>query len=323
MKAQLVLFALVIVHASSLSYNWPQNPSHVFIIKPHLTALFGLQSYTTSGSALSASPPLLCESGSFNAINKIVLIERGNCTFYQKAMNAQRSGASGVIIADINIDSAPDAPLRMGYPTTDNPSAILIPVVSLGGSDFIAIQKLIVSSNGSVIITLDQSGFDGHPAHGSTGGGSNLPPSPNPTPAPHPTPAPGGDHPRPPSGGNDDRDHDGSSSSHGRSRSFAVNGLIISAVVVLSCLCGFCVGRRCGNRGLGARYCRRQQPVPAPVPAPAPSSSDRYMPVSVDMNDSSSQVAVAYYGEQEMAPVPSAPPQDHSSYPNSAPSNYA
>jgi hypothetical protein len=274
-----------------------------------MTALFGPQSYSNIGGlAKIAQPATFCEVPfGYSAVNNILLIERGNCTFYQKAQNALRAGAGGVVIADVQIDSSPDFPLRMGYPMTENPSLITIPVVSTSGSDFISLEKLVFSSNGTVIIYLEQAGFNGD--HGGTGN-SPIPSEPGPDPRPMPT--------------NPDGDHDGRSPHGGRS--IVMNGMIISAIVVSSCLCGFCLGRRCSH---GRRYCRRQQQQQqqqqqqsevsvAPLPLESTvHGGERY--VQVDMNQAP---PVAYYGEQEMAPVPSAPPQD-SAYPSSAPSHYA
>jgi len=320
----LLLIALFIVNTYSLTYNWPSNPTHVSIIKPHLTALFGPQSYRALTSIAQVSvPATFCDGPmGFDATNRILLVERGNCTFYQKAQNAVRAGATAVIIADINIEQGFDMPLRMGYPLNENPSGISIPVVSTSGSDFIAIQKLILSSNSTLYITLEQAGFDGDHGHsGSTGVPSPIHPTPSPSPSPNP-----------PNRSDDDDEHDSprGHSQPGRSSSFLKNGMIIAAIVVSSCLCGFCMGKRCGNR---ARYCRRQQQALAsgsnngvsavPLDGSVPSTvhgGERY--TQVDME---SAPPVAYYGEQEMAivaPVPSAPPHD-SSYPSSAPSNYA
>jgi len=312
MKSVFVLFALVIANVYSLSYNWPQNPTHVGIIKPHLTALFGLQSYSVTGPVEAAQPATFCDiPQGMSSINKVLLIERGNCTFYQKAQNALRIGALAVIIADVSLEAGHDFPLRMGYPSTENPSLITIPIVSTSGSDFITIQKLVFSSNGSLSLTIEQQGFDGH---GSTGNNNPLfPPNPtgnHPTPNPYPFPNPTGV-----AGGDEDEDNDNHDRTRqGRSRSFIMNGMLISAIVISSCLCGFCLGRRCGNR---SRYCRRQQQVHNPVPPV--EGGEQY--VQVDL----ASAPVAYYGEQEMTvtPVPSAPPQEPSSYPSSAPSNYA
>jgi len=309
-----IVFALFISHVYSLSYNWPQNPSHVALIKPHITALFGPQSYDAIMSLAQVADPLnFCEvSTEFHAMNRILLVERGNCTFYQKAENAMRAGAAGIIIAD-TVNMELDFPLRMGYPPTSNPSAITIPVVSTSGSDLITMQKLVLSSNGSLIITLEQAGFNGNPTHDSTG--SHHRPDPNPNPNPMPT--------DPPTGGDGEEEDHPRSPHNSRSRSIIMNGMIISAIVISSCLCGFCMGRKCGG-GARGRYCRRQQQqIHSEVVAPLPLDStvhggERY--VQVDMNQAP---PVAYYGEQEMVPTPSAPPQDSSAYPSSAPSHYA
>jgi len=281
---------LFIVNTYSLSYNWPNNPTHVSIMKPHIVALFGPQSYAGfTKIAKVAVPALFCDSVTdFDATNTILLVERGNCSFYQKAQNAMRSGASAVIIADTNAEGLFDSPLRMGYPVTENPSSIMIPTVSTSGFDFITIQKLIFSSNSTLWIYLEQSGF-------SDTTGSPLP----------------------------REDHSGRGHDSGR-RSYMTNGMFIAAIVVSSCFCGVCVGRRCGKRRFA---CRRQQAAPNAPIAMAMSSHGGQRYDQVD----ESALPVAYYGEQEVIPaahhhvdvvLPSAPPHD-SSYPSSAPSNYA
>ena len=62
-----------------------------------------------------------------NAAGKIVLLQRGNCTFVQKAMNAQTAGAIAVIIYN-NQDGGPSK-LKGANPR------ITIPVVSISQTD--------------------------------------------------------------------------------------------------------------------------------------------------------------------------------------------
>jgi hypothetical protein len=328
LKAFLVVFTIFVAHVSCLSYNWPTNPSHTPIMKAHLTALFGPQSYAhVTGPVMVAEPANFCEVPSWTIAVGILLVERGNCTFYQKAQNAMRVGAFAIVIANTleMVENLPDFPLRMGYPPTENPSAITIPVVSITAHDFVLIQKAIQTSNQTLSIYLEQTAGTG--AGGDVpGGGSNNGGNTNP------------DHP-PQFGGDDEPVPNVSGRSGHYRHSKLMTGAIISAIVVSSCLCGFCCGRRSRRCGRGRRgWCRRQQqlaaqgainPMTVPVEASAPSQTivhggERY--VQVDM----SSAPVAYYGEQEMAPVPSAPPiylagnaPTSPSFPNSAPSNYA
>jgi len=271
-----------------------------------------------------ASPSIFCEApeGTLIAVG-IMFIERGNCTFYQKARNAMAAGATGVVIANTlaMVATEPDYPIRMGYPLTENPSAITIPVVSITARDFVLIQKVLLASNQTLSVSLEQlpgTGGGGHP------GTPTTPPNSNPTNPNSGNNGNGNDNPEEPRHGEGRRG--------GHRRSFIMNGFIVSAIVISSCLCGFCCGRRCGS---GRSWCRRQQAaaaaarngVTAPVEIAVPVQStvhggERY--VQVD-----NAAPVAYYGEQEMAPIPSAPMYEagvapsSSSMPNSAPSHYA
>jgi len=278
---------------------------------------FGPQSYSSvTGPVLVASPRIFCEAPPAGTVTVgILLIERGNCTFYEKARNAMAAGATGVVIANTlaMVGNAQDYPIRMGYPPTENPSAITIPVVSITARDFVLIEKVLLASNQTLRITLEQSA--------GTGGG-------DPNNGPNHGPTHGPTNPNNGEGTPEEPRHEGRHG--GRRRSFVMNGFIISAIVISSCLCGFCCGRRCGS---GRGWCRRQQAqaaarnaATAPVEIAIPVQStvhggERY--VQVD------SAPVAYYGEQEMAPIPSAPVYEagvapsSSSVPNSAPSHYA
>ena len=90
------------------------------------TASFGpgLSPAGTTANVVQAIPNDGCTSLSNSVSGKIALIDRGNCTFVAKALNAQNAGASAVVIVD-NVSSA--TPPAMGG--TDN--TIIIPVVSI------------------------------------------------------------------------------------------------------------------------------------------------------------------------------------------------
>lgn len=67
-----------------------------------------------------------------NAAGKIVLVERGNVAFVEKAMNAQNAGAAAVIIYN-NQDGGPARMSDDGYGTISK--QITIPVVSISKAD--------------------------------------------------------------------------------------------------------------------------------------------------------------------------------------------
>jgi uncharacterized repeat protein (TIGR01451 family) len=62
----------------------------------------------------------------------VVLIDRGLCGFQIKALNAQRNGASGVIIANVSTSSSPNTAPNMGASAVPaGTEAITIPVLSM------------------------------------------------------------------------------------------------------------------------------------------------------------------------------------------------
>jgi len=320
-KVLLVVLTLFVAQIHSLSYDWPANPTHTPILKAHVTALFGPQSYSSvTGPVLIASPSIFCDVPPTGTAVGILLIERGNCTFYQKAQNAMRAGATGVVIANTlaMVGTEQDYPIRMGYPLTESPSAITIPVVSITARDFVLISKVLLASNQTLTITLGQSA-------GTGGGGDHHNTDPNN--GPNPTPGTPGNGPNNGETTHEEPRHDG----RGRHRrSVLKNGFMIAAIVLSSCLCGFCCGRRCGS---GRSWCRRQQAAAPAHNASAPSV-EIAVPVQSTVHGGERYVQVdsapvAYYGEQEMAPIPSAPVYEagvapsSSSMPTSAPSHYA
>lgn len=88
-------------------------------------------------NAVAGTPSNGCGSGQGaplppknNVLNKIVLIDRGNCSFIEKVLGAQLGGAKGVIVAN-NIPGAP--PLAMGGDQTG--MAVTIPAVMISFED--------------------------------------------------------------------------------------------------------------------------------------------------------------------------------------------
>ncbi|KRZ91706.1 Protease-associated domain-containing protein 1 [Trichinella sp. T8] len=99
-----------------------------------------------------AMPPKLCteaENAQF-LWNNAVLIERGECSFYQKSMLAEKSGARVVLITDI--EKGDDEFLVM---STDDPSTKLnIPVFYLPGVDGRHLRKHLLYSQSPIKIRI-------------------------------------------------------------------------------------------------------------------------------------------------------------------------
>jgi large repetitive protein len=79
-----------------------------------------------------------CQAFGGNVSGKVVVIDRGACTFKQKAVNAEAAGAKGVIIADNEVNPVPPM-MDDGGP----PGAVNIPVVSVTLADGKAIRDAI------------------------------------------------------------------------------------------------------------------------------------------------------------------------------------
>ncbi|MBI5479011.1 MAG: M36 family metallopeptidase [Deltaproteobacteria bacterium] len=106
------------------------------------TAAFGPRDFDLTGTVVlvndgTAPTADACETIANDVAGKIALLDRGTCTFKQKAVNAQAAGAGGVILANnqgLRPVSMPDA-----APYT----AVTIPVLSVSSSDGAAIKEAL------------------------------------------------------------------------------------------------------------------------------------------------------------------------------------
>jgi large repetitive protein len=114
------------------------------------TAEFGPQVFNLSGELVLADDGADPKSDGCSAIGnvqgKIALIDRGTCTFVQKAEAAQNGGAIAVIIANNTFGGA------ITLPGTS--STVTIPVASVGRSDGTALKTALQS--GPMNITLNR-----------------------------------------------------------------------------------------------------------------------------------------------------------------------
>jgi len=153
----LLSVALLSTLVSSVVITYPNGGGFHF---PHLTATFGPPPSTYSVSAiLMADYTLLCNdpaAPSLQYLNTIVLIERGVCTFTDKALRAQQLGAVGVIIG------GNDESDILGYlGSAPGSESVNIPTVYVSGQSY---QKLLMIvqnyglSGDSVTATLNSVG---------------------------------------------------------------------------------------------------------------------------------------------------------------------
>jgi hypothetical protein len=130
---------------------------HTFL---HQTASFGPRpgEYSVSGIAFVPEKSSLgCFANAFNAISihrKIVLVERGNCSFAEKAQLAQSAGAVGIVVGDS--DARAEDLVVMSLEENEHGNNLTIPAVFVTSSTF---KKLLVMmSQDSVQITLNGDG---------------------------------------------------------------------------------------------------------------------------------------------------------------------
>lgn len=115
-------------------------------------AQFGPQTFNLPGTAIVASdgtsaPSLGCGAGSgwVGAAGKIVIVDRGTCTFAQKVENAQAAGALGVVLADNT--SRPTPPDLFGTSATAR-----IPVLSVTRTSGTALKTAAGTSGTPVVL---------------------------------------------------------------------------------------------------------------------------------------------------------------------------
>jgi large repetitive protein len=115
------------------------------------TATFGPASFTRTGELVLVDDGVGtvtdgCTANFNNVAGKIVLIDRGTCTFATKVQNAQSNGALGVIIGNNQGGGAPDL--------AGQSATITIPALSLSRTDTQDLKARLQA--GSVTITLDR-----------------------------------------------------------------------------------------------------------------------------------------------------------------------
>lgn len=137
-------------------YVWDGISSVSLVVQPLNKTLptgvaeFGPQNFNISGTVIlgqDGTAPINdgCQNLTNNVAGKIVLVDRGNCSFQQKAQRAQAAGAIGVLLANNVAGAAPAMP-------GDNTAAVTIPILSTTQADGAALKTALMS--GPVTATL-------------------------------------------------------------------------------------------------------------------------------------------------------------------------
>lgn len=82
------------------------------------SAIFGPDNFDISGDVVRVSPLDGCQPFANDVRGKIVFIDRGNCNFVVKVLNAKAAGALATIIGNVASSASADSILTMGCPAT-------------------------------------------------------------------------------------------------------------------------------------------------------------------------------------------------------------
>ena len=125
-------------------------------VKPvGVTGEFGADAFTVSSTAVFANdgvgvdPDDACEALPSSVAGQIVVANRGNCSFVEKATSAQNAGAAGLVIVNLASSPDPTTPPFLGGTALE----LTIPVLSLNLADG---QALATAIPGGVTLTMQR-----------------------------------------------------------------------------------------------------------------------------------------------------------------------
>lgn len=161
MRASLLVLAVCLLQSALALVVDPPDGSQSQIFM-HVPAQFSAQSFDVSAPIILASPPFLCSSTpefAQAARGKMLLVLRGNCTFWEKALMGQSIGAAAVLVANRAVAAASSDLIVMGAPDyVTNTSEVTIPVVSVTSYAYETLYGFLTTSNHTVFATLNAEG---------------------------------------------------------------------------------------------------------------------------------------------------------------------
>jgi hypothetical protein len=119
----IALSTFLLVSTRALLITGPERPS-LFL---HIRAQFGPSDYDVQAPLVGAVPADLCSMSTMDLSDRVVLIERGHCTFVEKVLAAQRAGAVAVVVG--NTASDDPSPVTMAAAPGSDADAVVIPSV--------------------------------------------------------------------------------------------------------------------------------------------------------------------------------------------------
>jgi hypothetical protein len=174
--------ARVPVVLCSIDITVVRHDLHAYVNKdlevdmPHTTSIYGPDEYEVSGTMVVSEPAMFCPTEAIRAgypaadaqksatqkmmtrqecEGKILLITRGECSFYDKTLLAQRCGALGVIIGNNRND---DTLFKMTWPVEEHDSlpVIHIPSVFISLANYKKLTRLAITADDSEVLVYLQ-----------------------------------------------------------------------------------------------------------------------------------------------------------------------
>lgn len=119
----------------------------VTFTQPPAGAQFGPLAFDLTADVVVAAPADGCTplTNASSLTNKIALIDRGNCEFSVKVLNAQQAGAAGVVI----VNNGASAPTAMGAGTSGASASVTIAAIMVAQADRAALAGVTLHMQGS------------------------------------------------------------------------------------------------------------------------------------------------------------------------------
>ncbi|XP_036140100.1 ER degradation-enhancing alpha-mannosidase-like protein 3 [Monomorium pharaonis] len=166
-----LLFMQEMVELTKMQIQPETKPQTVTFIKPNtdppekVTLLAGpaqfgpeLQNFDKiTGKVIFTYPPAACTDllNADRLAGKIVIMDRGNCMFIEKARRIQQVGAlAGIVLDNVAGSSAATSPMFAMSGDGKEVDDVTIPVVFLFFTEAVELMKAINAANGDLIVTL-------------------------------------------------------------------------------------------------------------------------------------------------------------------------
>ncbi|XP_046605659.1 ER degradation-enhancing alpha-mannosidase-like protein 3 [Neodiprion virginianus] len=112
-----------------------------------------------TGKVIYAEPPTACTElqNADKLVGKIVIVDRGDCMFVEKARRIQKAGAlAGVVLDNVVGSSAATFPMFAMSGDGNEVDYVVIPIVFLFNAEATRLLEAIVASRGQLVVTIGE-----------------------------------------------------------------------------------------------------------------------------------------------------------------------